>query len=340
MYLRRILMRAILSLIACGALTANSFGEGPKTVFSEREHDFGKVWQGKGVTHNFKLKNSGEADLKIEKIEIADRSTRVQVKGIIPPGHEEEVIIALDTRELIGDVNTSVILHTNDRVNPNPELRMRGQVNPVIGVYPMDAVFFTLYQGQTKERSLTIVNHYDQPIRITKVESSSSRFTAKLETIKEGKEYKLHVRVNPGSAPGRTMEKAILVTDSVRKPELAVGVNIFMKRDVYNFPDQVDFGVVNLEELRRNPGILGLLRQTVLVKRREGKGKDFHVTLKHDIPFISITKEPESGSEIYRLDVSLLPEKLVKGKIESFIRVLTNDKEVPEIKIPVAGEFR
>ena len=340
MHLRRILMLTILSFIACGALTANVFGEGPKMVFSEREHDFGTVWQGNGVTHIFKLKNSGEADLKIEKIEIADSFARVKAKRIIPPEQEGEVIIAIDTGELIGDVNTSVTLHTNDPVNPNPELLMRGQVNPVIGVYPMDAVFFTLYQGQTKERSLSIVNHYDQPIRITKVESTSNRFTAKLETVKEGKEYKLHVRVNPDSAPGRTMEKATLVTDSIRKPKLAVGVNIFMKKEVYNFPDQVEFGVINLEEVRRNPSILGLLKQTVLVKRREGKGKDFHVTLEHDIPFISITKEPDSGSEIYRLDVSLLPEKMVRGRIESFIRVLTNDKEVPEIRIPVAGEIR
>jgi hypothetical protein len=43
-------------------------------------------------------------------------------------------------------------------------------------------------------------------------------------------------------------------------------------------------------------------------------------------------------SETYILEISLIPEKLVPGKFEGFIRVKTNDKQVPELKIPVVGE--
>ena len=103
------------------------------------------------------------------------------------------------------------------------------------------------------------------------------------------------------------------------------------------FPDQVDFGTIDLEKVKKNPQLLDFLIQTVLVKRREGKGKDFQIKLEHNIPFINIKKEPERGSETYRLDISLVPEKMIPGKVETFIRVLTNDKKVSELKIPVRG---
>jgi hypothetical protein len=117
------------------------------------------------------------------------------------------------------------------------------------------------------------------------------------------------------------------------------GVNIFIKRDVYTFPDEVNFGTIDLEKLNQNPQTINLLIQTVLVKRRERKGTDFQIKLEYNIPFISIKKEPESQSETYRLDVSLMPERMTRGKIDTLIRVLTNDKEVPEIRIPVVGEI-
>ena len=75
-----------------------------------------------------------------------------------------------------------------------------------------------------------------------------------------------------------------------------------------------------------------------MVKRREGKSGDFQILLQHDIPFIQIKKEPESGSDTYRLDITPIMEKMKPGKIDAFIRVKTNDKEVPELKIPVVGE--
>jgi hypothetical protein len=39
----------------------------PKIVAVEGKHEFGKVKQGVDVEHVFKIKNEGDADLKIEK---------------------------------------------------------------------------------------------------------------------------------------------------------------------------------------------------------------------------------------------------------------------------------
>ncbi|HZE22172.1 MAG TPA: hypothetical protein VE082_08970, partial [Desulfobaccales bacterium] len=65
----------------------------------------------------------------------------------------------------------------------------------------------------------------------------------------------------------------------------------------------------------------------------------FQIKLSYAIPQIAVKQDPKSGSDTYRLDVSLVPEKLKPGKIDSYITVHTNDKEVPILKIPVKGEF-
>jgi hypothetical protein len=215
---------------------------------------------------------------------------------------------------------------------------MQGQVSPMVEILPLPAVFFSLYKGQAPEKSVTILNHHDRPLKITGLDQKSDRFTAQLHTVREGQEYALVVQVNPQAALGRTREKVTLNSDNPRQPRLSVGVNILIKDEVYIFPETIDLGKVSIQELKNTPALLKSLIQTVLVKRREGKGKDFQITLDHNIPFINIKKEPEKNSETYRLDVSPIIDKLKPGKIDIFIKVKTNDKDVPELKIPVLGE--
>lgn len=335
----RILFLTIVSLLACLTLSPNAYGNGPKAVISEKEHHFGKAMVGDTVSHVFKLKNAGDLELTIENIEITDVFTKIISKRSIPPGQEIDITLILDTDKVKGEIETGAILSTNDPTNPLIELKMWGRIHSLIDIFPMSAIFFSVYKGESQAKSVNLVNNDKKPFQVTKIESLSSRFTYQLKTIRVGQEYQFLVKVNPENSIGRTMEKVTLFTDNDKMPQLKVGVNIFVKNDVYNFPDQVDFGKMELEELKKNPKLVDLLSQTVLVSRREGKGKDFQITLEHNIPFIKIKKEPESGSETYQLDVSLVLEKMVKGKIDTYIRVITTDKEVPELKIPVKGEI-
>ncbi len=313
-------------------------GENPEAQISEREYDFGRVWQGDTASHNFKLKNSGKKEMAIEHPQVTGPYTTVICKKFLPAGQEMEIIIALDTDNLDGKVKTGAILFTNDPAHPQIELKMQGLVTPMIEIKPLGAMFFSLYKGDSKEQSVTIVNNFDRPLEIKQLNYQSDRFQASLQTITEGKEYRLSVAVNPEGAPGRTMEQVTFRTNLEKLPEFKVGVNIFIKNDVYNFPDQVDFGTLGLEKIKKTPQLSYLLTQTVLVKSREGKNKDFQIKLDHELPFLSISKT-HSNSETYRLDVSIDLNKLKPGKIDSFITVHTNDKEVPELKIPVKGEI-
>ncbi len=334
-------IRQILSFAAAAIICLLSQTEAlaaPRAVIDHQEYNFGIAWQGDTVVHIFKLKNAGNDILKMENLKITGKFTTIMMKKTLPPGEEMKITMIMDTPGVEGEGRTGAILFTNDPQRPEIEIKMWGQVKPMLTVEPMAALYFSVYQGDSKEKDLEINNHYEKSIRIIRVEQDSSRFQAQLQTIKDGQKYRLQVKVNPQAPPGRTMEKVSLVTDNDKRPKLEIGVNIFIKQDVYVFPEKVDFGRVSLEQLRKKPENLNPLIQTVQIKRRETKGQDFQIRLASDLPQIAIRKDPESHSATYRLDVSLVPDKLSLGKVDSAIRVSTNDPEVPEVQIPVAFE--
>jgi hypothetical protein len=148
--------------------------------------------------------------------------------------------------------------------------------------------------------------------------------------------------VTPEAGLGKTTEPLIIVTDHPQFPEIKIPVNIYVKGDVYSFPEAVDWGKLHLNKLvsrkKKNRNLEQSLMQSILVKRRPGKGTDFQITIQHGIPFIAIQKTPDRDSDTYRLDITPILEKMKPGKIDTFIKVKTNDKDVPELKISVVGE--
>jgi hypothetical protein len=53
---------------------------------------------------------------------------------------------------------------------------------------------------------------------------------------------------------------------------------------------------------------------------------------------LSITRSPTGRGQAFRVDVSLVHEKLKPGPIKGTIRILTDDKEFPELIVPVRGD--
>ena len=56
---------------------------------------------------------------------------------------------------------------------------------------------------------------------------------------------------------------------------------------------------------------------------------------------MTIQRSPEGeASEAFRIDVALIKERLQPGPIGGSIRILTDDKQFPEIVVPVRGEIQ
>jgi len=229
-------------------------------------------------------------------------------------------------------------LSSNDPAKPKFTFTLSGSIEPVIEVDPRWGAYISLYQDEKKEQTLHIINHEQQPLKISSVEKQGTHFTASLKEVQPGNSYDLTITVPPGTSLGRYEEALLLHTNHPKVSEVPVGVNVLVMRDLHAFPELVDFTGIDLSLLKQNPGLIEHLYENVTVGNRRG---DFEIkSIQTDVPFLKITQAPPSGrSSRFTLDIQVLKEKLAPGKISGSIRVATDVKESPEITIPVVAEI-
>lgn len=119
----------LLSVFIFSALWA--WGEkAPRLKFKEDSWDFGKVDQGKIVTHVFHFTNQGDAPLVIKKVRSTCGCTAAMVsEKKIDPGKSGKIEIKLNTRGFEGQLNKYVFIDTNDPLQPQSRLTVTAAIN-------------------------------------------------------------------------------------------------------------------------------------------------------------------------------------------------------------------
>jgi hypothetical protein len=102
----------------------------PIMSFEETVWDFGTITDGERVSHTFKFKNTGKADLIISNATASCGCTiPVWPKEPIKPGQEGEIKVEFNSKGKIGNVTKDI----NVIANTNPVqtiLKIKVQVNP------------------------------------------------------------------------------------------------------------------------------------------------------------------------------------------------------------------
>lgn len=324
----------MLTLLACvGSAIAQE--PAPKASAEDLSWDFGRVETGTALEHKFALRNTGSAPLRIENVQLSGKELKARIPQSIAPGETGELTALIDTQSVAGPWKWSLTLQTNDETTPVVAYNILAYVYAPLEVDPLE-LYFSLYDDETAAKSITITNHQASPLAIKEVEKKGSHFTAALSTVEAGRKYQLQVTVPQSVEPGRYLEAVRLQTDDPKHPTLQVGVNVFVKRDVYVFPDSASFGQVAMQQAK-NPSTSGPLTQTLLVKKRAG---DFAITgIETNIPFLSIQKTPSARAGTFRLDVGLSAEGLKPGEFHGEIQIKTDAPGFPKLIVPVTGEI-
>jgi len=314
--------------------------QAPHAIVPNLSHDFGSVAQGSKIVHQFTIRNAGTASLTLSRLSLSQSGMTGKMKPAISPGEEASVTIEWDTTRMKGSVVGNAVLKLNDPATPQITLVLTAVVKPGIEFLPYQAIYASVYQGESGQRNIRIVNNRERPLGITRVEQQGEHFHAELKPVESGKLYDLEVTVPAAVPPGRYSEEVFLYTDDPSMVRLMVPVNVLVKPDVYANPETVDFGRVSLSELTKNPSVLDLLTQSFIVRKRAGTFSITSVT--SDIPYVSIRRSPdgEGSSEVFRIDVSLIKDRLRPGPMSGSLRIRTDDKQFPELIVPVRGEIQ
>jgi len=319
------------------ALPALAGSGAPKAVFRETRFDFGRAMHGTVVEHDFWLKNEGSATLKIGRASMTPPLLVTRMPRELAPGGEGLIHFKLDTAKLGGPFNGQITVFLNDPDLPEAGFSFEGVVIPPVEVSPLPAFFVSSLRGKGATASVEIINHEPQRLRIVKIEHSTERFTTVLETLQPGQRYKLTLILKPDGPGGRKTEPITVATSSEAEPALEITANTFLHERVYTFPDSVDLGAIPISQIRKNPGLLSVLAQTLMVYQ-EG-GSNFSATLRTELPMLKLKWERGPKGDRYQATISLDPNKVKVGSYDGLLLIDTNDAEIPRVIVPVSGQI-
>ena len=323
----------LLVVVLC--ICAPAYGAG-SAVFPEQAYDFGTVKQGEIVTHVFAVRNEGVTPVTIERVELAMPGVTARFRPLITAGGEGKITLQWDTSHVTGEMEEEAIVHFDGASQPVATLLVKAVVKPPLELLPFPAIFLSAFQGEKNERRLRIVNNEEKPVAISLEPVTSDHFVASVTTVEPGKIFELTAKIPATASPGHYDEQLALATSDPKLRKIVIPVHLFVKPDLYANPDVADFGQVSADELRKNPTKRELLTQTFLVKKREGSFVIARV--RSTVEGLDVRIDPKNGkSSTFRVDVALNPERIKTGKLEGFILVETDDKNFPEIKVPVSG---
>ena len=326
--------------IASPRAARQQVSQAPHVIVPNLSHDFGSIEQGSKVVHQFTIRNTGTAPLTLTRLSLSEPGMTAKMRPSIQPGEQAALTIEWDTAGVKGAVEGKAVVEVNDPARPQVTFVLTGVVKQGIEFLPYQAIYASLYQGESGHRSVRIVNNRERPLGISRLEQQGQHFHAAITPVEPGKLYELEVTVPATVAPGRYSEAVFLYTDDPKVSRLMVPVNVIVKPAVYANPETVDFGRVAPRELADNSSALDLLTQSFIVRKRAGSFSITTVT--SDLPFVTIRRSPEGkgSSEAFRIDVALMKDRLQPGPISGSIRIHTDDKQFPELIVPVRGEIQ
>lgn len=312
-------------LIAVGAASEVS-----KAVFPETHFEFGEVMSGAVVEHDFVVKNDGSAPLVIQKVSMTSPLLVTRMPHEVAPGAEGTIHFKLDTTNLEGKFEGTILVFLNGSALSQADLNFAGHIVPAIELSPMPAFFVSGQRGQGGRAAIEIVNHESEPLRIEKIEHPTERFTTELETLERGQRYRLTLNLKPDGPGGKTMDTILISTSSKRVPVLKVAANTYLYERVHTFPDVVNLGTWRVGDTRE--------AAMTLMIYQEG-GSDFQAKLSSDVPAVSLKWERGPKGDRYQATITLMSEKVRVGRIKGSVFIDTNDPGFPRVIVPVDGQI-
>jgi len=283
----------------------------------------------------FYFHNSGADTIQVERIALTPPLRVDKVLSKIPPNEDGQLVVGLGTPRELGEYDGAIEVSFKNKDLTPIRLEFTGKITPVIEVRPAPAFFITTARGRTNSASLEIVNKDVEPMQITEVPHSSSRYELKLATIELGRRYRLDLVMRSEAKPGRQTEDITLLTSSKKQPRLVIQANTLVRERVYTFPEDIDLGLIKRSELKSNPGLTNLINQTLMVYQ-EG-GKNFEINALTDLDALKLGSQRSSLGDRYEIQVQVAVNRLAAGPINGFIRIKTNDPDFRELNVPIKG---
>lgn len=312
----------------------------PRMTIVEPIKDFGTVPKGEMLTYKFQIKNTGDQNLEILRVQPACGCTVANYDAVIKPGETGHVEANVDTTSFSGPINKAVTIQTNDPDTPTAQVSVRATVKPYVEAYPAGFVRFNVLQGNTDKRSVVLYSEEDEPFEIESVEVPGDWVKVDFAPVpaserapvgREGQsQYKVEVVIGGPTAPvGPLMEKIKIHTNSTHQPEYLLSLSGVVRPSYNVSPTVLNFGEVN-------PKASEAVRIVTVSTNNTESPAAFTVTkVESSNPQINAAARPTAPGQ-YEVEVRLSGEAAA-GAVDGDLKIYTSDLATPVITIPVKG---
>jgi hypothetical protein len=279
------------------------------------------------VKHEFVLKNAGQAPLEIKGVTSSCGCTTVGAKQVtLQPGQTWALSVELDLKKQKPLVLHTISVYGNDPQRPKLDLKIRGLVRAPVVTTPRNAHFFgQVRKDETRSRTLTITNQTDEPMDLRLGRCDGETFTATIEPVKAGREYRLTMTAHPPYRPGVTVGRIEMTTGLSRQPTLEVRPQVYLPPRLLvtptalALPQPLAAGARQVVSVRNNGdtdvrilGVSTAMEGVTTEIARLASGKVQNITVRFPNGF----KIPAGGGELI---------------------IRTDDRQTPELRVRVFG---
>ena len=296
--------------------------EAPNLVFDETSHDLGEVLIGQIVSHEFKLTNSGSANLIISELGKSCGCLSVSLlrKGPIRP-MEHNIVIVKIKKDSVGKFKESIKVCSNDPAKPEIVLLLEGMVVQPIIAQPPRLDFGSLSQNEVVERQVTVVEMDQGNLQVETFHVTSSCLSAQLQKLEPSK-VSVIITTNPPLPVGILSEKLRLTFKHKQQTILDVPIVGEVTGTFAASPHMVFFGTIPAGTLKA---------YTISISSRDSSVRLTDV--KHQSKGIQVELKAEEGWAKYQLHVSLTPEAPT-GMLQDLISIYNEGQNIA-LTVPV-----
>ncbi|GEM_PF-3353716 len=319
---------ALFVSLAAWMLAAPSFAQEAKTAkiqFESVEQDFGTI---RGTTHykrEFKFKNTGDAELVITAVESSCGCTAAAPdKKNFAPGEGGVVTASVDPTRVHGFFSKPITVRTN---SPNQQaviLTVKGNSIRDVSWSPSNTIVLgNIASTAVATRSIDVTFNADKPIRVLEATCQSPNVRVNVKELAPGIKYSIEVSTVPPLPFGHFGKRITVTTDHEQYQTMECVVQALVVAPITAYPPEA---VVQEED--------GYLIAPAIVVRHNNGGK-FEITKTEVEPKgfqFRVVPLPEGNG--YRVLLTGPPSDW-RARGDGVIVVHTNDKDAPEIRVPL-----
>lgn len=305
----------------------------PKFVVEERVHEAGQIARDQVFEHSFKIRNAGDAELKILNALRPPNLEIVKLPTSLQPGEASEIRVRVP---LLEDRATALMkqieVTTNDPDTPAVVLELRIFSTEYVAAKPGVARWISVQKEKPGTISQTIAAVDGSDLEILRTSEPPAGIEAKLavESTKPNgaRVWRLDLTLGENADVGPISGTLLVYVKHPKQSIVPIPLSGFMRPVLAVTPPSLSLGELKLQA-----------KTSQVFDVRVFATEAIHlVKVEHDLPGFppAVVKTFKDGHS-YRITLEFDPATLPKGALRGTLTLRTDSTKVPLVQVPIDG---